>query len=201
MSSGALRYAGSRKNLTGSALGLVGLGLTFTGLAGAYWPFVVAGLYGAGALLAPPERPPAPVFPAPAEHPDALREDLAALRAHLASAGLPAPARAGLDELTGLFAALLAPGWTAEVLTADPEAMHTLRRAVRQDVPEAVDAYLRTRWWTRVGQGGDGAVRHLDRQVAALRAEAGSLAAAVHEAAARRQEIHTRYLEERGGRG
>jgi hypothetical protein len=46
----------SRKNLTGSACGIAGLALTFTGLAGPYWPVVVAGLYGAGALIAPPER-------------------------------------------------------------------------------------------------------------------------------------------------
>lgn len=43
-----MAYVESRKNLTGSACGIAGLALTFTGLAGAYWPVVIAGLYGAG---------------------------------------------------------------------------------------------------------------------------------------------------------
>ena len=60
-----LRYLESRKNLAGCACGIAGLVLTFTGLAGVYWPVVVAGLYGAGALIAPPERPPLPDFPDP----------------------------------------------------------------------------------------------------------------------------------------
>src|SRR4051794_11217802 len=49
-------YLGSTKNLVGSICGLLGLGLFLTGVAGAYWPFVVAGLYAAGALAAPPEK-------------------------------------------------------------------------------------------------------------------------------------------------
>ncbi len=92
-----LRYLESRKNLTGSACGLVGLALTLTGAAGSLWPVVVAGLYGAGALFAPPERPPAPAFPDAAEQLDALRTDLATLRAYLTEVELP-PAAAGHAE-------------------------------------------------------------------------------------------------------
>jgi hypothetical protein len=51
-----LRYLYSNKNLVGSAGGLVGLGLFFTGVVGELWPLVVAGLYGAGALATPPNR-------------------------------------------------------------------------------------------------------------------------------------------------
>ena len=46
-------YLFSTKNLVGSALGLVGLGLFFTGIVGGLWPIVVIGLYGVGALLTP----------------------------------------------------------------------------------------------------------------------------------------------------
>jgi hypothetical protein len=46
-------YLFSTKNLVGSALGLVGLGLFFTGVVGALWPVVVVGLYLVGALLTP----------------------------------------------------------------------------------------------------------------------------------------------------
>ncbi|PWK88370.1 hypothetical protein C8D88_103566 [Lentzea atacamensis] len=51
-----LRYLASWKNLAGCAGGLIGLVLHFAGLAGSYWILVVIGLYGVGALAAPPER-------------------------------------------------------------------------------------------------------------------------------------------------
>jgi hypothetical protein len=52
-----LRYLYSTKNLVGSAAGLAGLGLYFTGLVGDLWPVVVVGgLYGVGALATPPTR-------------------------------------------------------------------------------------------------------------------------------------------------
>lgn len=49
-----LIYLYSAKNIAGSALALVGLVLFFTGIIGSFiWPFVVAGLYAIGALVAP----------------------------------------------------------------------------------------------------------------------------------------------------
>ncbi|MCX2184973.1 hypothetical protein JAO84_23365 [Streptomyces fradiae] len=188
-----MRYLESRKNLVGCACGLAGLGLTLTGAAGALWPVVVAGLYGAGALIAPPERPPAPAFPEPAEQLDALRTDLATLRAYLAEVELPPAAHGRLTELDTLVGALLEPGWVS-----DPEHVRVLGRAVRQDVPEAVDAFVRTRWWNRVVPGAEPPERHLERQLGALYEEAAAIADALREAEARRQETHTRYLEDRG---
>lgn len=188
-----LRYVESRKNLTGCACGLAGVGLALAGAAGSLWPLVVAGLYGAGALIAPPERPAAPAFPDPAEQLDALRADLATLRGYLAEVELPPAAHGRLTELDTLLGALLEPGWVS-----DPEHLRVLGRAVRQDLPEAVDAFTRSRWWTRAVPGREPPERHLERQLAALHAEAEAIAAAMHEAEARRQEIHTRYLEDRG---
>ncbi|MEU3730558.1 hypothetical protein AB0E81_14235 [Streptomyces sp. NPDC033538] len=203
----AWAYLESRKNLTGSACGLAGVVLTFTGAAGPYWPVVVAGLYGAGALLAPPERPAPPDFPDPAAQLSAqlsaqleeVRGDFGRLRSYLADVELPSAAGGRLTELTGLLAALLEPGWVAEVLAADPEAVHAVSRAVRQDVPEAVDAYVRTRWWTRMTPGQEPPERHLERQLALLHEEAERLTAELRETEARRQESHTRYLEDRSG--
>ncbi|WP_326728646.1 hypothetical protein [Streptomyces phaeochromogenes] len=192
-----LGYLESRKNLTGSACGIVGLALTFAGAAGPYWPVVVAGLYGAGALLAPPERPPLPDFPDPSAQLDELREDYGKLRAYLTDIELPPAAAGHLTELTDLLTALLDPGWVAEVLAQDPEGVHALSRAVRQDIPEAVDTFVRTRWWTRLAPGGEAPERHLERQLSVLHGEAQSLATTLHEAEARRQESHTRYLEDR----
>ena len=194
-----MAYVESRKNLTGSACGIAGLALTFTGLAGAYWPVVIAGLYGAGALIAPPERPPAPDFPDPSSQLETVRADFATRRDYLAEVELPPAAAGRLAELTELLEGLLAPGWVSEALAADPEAIHALSRAVHQDIPESVDTYLRTRWWTRLTPGTEPPERPLEQQLSLLHREAESLAAGLREAEARRQQTHTRYLEDRGG--
>nr|WP_152895215.1 hypothetical protein [Streptomyces adustus] len=187
----------SRKNITGAACGIAGLALTFMGVAGPYWPVVVAGLYGAGALIAPPERPPLPDFPDPSAQLDEVRADFGRLRDYLADVELPPAAAGRLTELTELLTALLDPGWVTELLAQDPEGVHTLSRAVRQDLPEAVDTFVRTRWWTRLAPGQEPPERHLERQLTLLHEEADRLAAGLREAEARRQESHTRYLEDR----
>ena len=194
-----LAYIESRKNLTGGALGVAGLGLTFAGVAGPYWPVVVVGLYGAGALIAPPERVAPPDFPDPSAQLDELRGDFGTLRTYLADIELPPAAAGRLTELTELLAALLEPGWVAEVLAHDPEGVHALSRAVRQDVPEAVDTFVRTRWWTRLTPGTEPPERHLERQLGLLQEELARLASALRDTEARRQESHTRYLEDRSG--
>ncbi|ULR56166.1 hypothetical protein [Streptomyces deccanensis] len=194
-----MAYIESRKNLTGGALGVAGLGLTFAGVAGPYWPVVVVGLYGAGALIAPPERVAPPDFPDPSAQLDELRGDFGTLRTYLADIELPPAAAGRLTELTELLAALLEPGWVAEVLAHDPEGVHALSRAVRQDVPEAVDTFVRTRWWTRLTPGTEPPERHLERQLGLLHEELGRLASALRDTEARRQESHTRYLEDRSG--
>ncbi|MCX4813462.1 hypothetical protein OG601_22970 [Streptomyces sp. NBC_01239] len=192
-----LGYLESRKNLTGSACGLVGLVLTFVGVAGPYWPVVVVGLYGAGALIAPPERPPLPDFPDPSAQLEELRDDFEKLGGYLADVELPPAAAGRLTELNQLLAGLLDPRITHD-LAQDPEGVHILSRAIRQDVPEAVDTFVRTRWWTRLAPGIEPPERHLERQLTVLQEEAQGLAANLREVEARRQESHTRYLEDRG---
>lgn len=187
----------SRKNIAGGACGLVGLALTFTGLAGPYWPVVVAGLYGAGALIAPPERPPLPDFPDLCARLDEVRVDFERLDGYLAQVELPPAAAGRLAELTSLLAALLEPGWVAEILVRDPEGVHTLSRTVRRDLPEAVDGFVRARWWAGRAPRQEPPERHLERQLALLQQEAERLAAALAETEAGRQETHTRYLEDR----
>ncbi|MFG5724353.1 hypothetical protein [Streptomyces murinus] len=192
-----LGYLESRKNLTGAGCGLAGLVLTFTGVAGPYWPVVVAGLYGAGALLAPPERPAPPDFPSPSAQLKEIRADFEKLAGYLADIDLPSAAASALTGLTELLDALLAPGWVAEALARDPEGVHAVSRTVRRDVPEAVDAFVRTRWWTRLAPGAEPPERHLERQLGLLTEEAEQLASALRDAETRRQESHTRYLEDR----
>ncbi|WP_262055956.1 hypothetical protein [Streptomyces sp. STR69] len=192
-----LGYLESRKNLTGSACGLLGLVLTFVGVAGPYWPVVVVGLYGAGALIAPPERPPLPDFPDPSAQLEELRDDFEKLGGYLTGIELPPAATGRLTELNQLLAGLLDPQVTQH-LAQDPEGVHILSRAIRQDVPEAVDTFVRTRWWTRLAPGTEPPERHLERQLTVLQEEAQGLAANLREVEARRQESHTRYLEDRG---
>ncbi|MFI5786831.1 hypothetical protein [Streptomyces sp. NPDC051640] len=194
-------YLESARNLAGGAAALVGLALTFTGFAGPYWPVVVGGLYGAGALLAPPPRPPAPAFEDPSSRLDELRADLVTLRAYLDRVDLPAAATERLTDLTGLLDGLLAPGWASEALADDPEGVHVVARAVRRDVPESVDVYLRTRWWTRLAPGARAPEEELERQVALLHGEAQGLVDGAREAEESRQRSHTKYLEDRGGGG
>jgi hypothetical protein len=50
------RYLYSRKNIVGSLLGLLGLGLFFLNLIGPVWPAVVLGMYLIGALATPSDR-------------------------------------------------------------------------------------------------------------------------------------------------
>ncbi|MFJ6613260.1 hypothetical protein ACIQPT_23600 [Streptomyces sp. NPDC091289] len=192
-------YLESARNLTGSAAALGGLALTFAGFAGAYWPVVVGGLYGAGALLAPPRRPPAPAFEEPSSRLDEVRADLVTLRAYLDRVDLPPGATERLAALTGLLEGLLAPGWVSEALADDPEGVHVVARAVRRDVPESVDTYLRTRWWTRLAPGGRAPEEELERQVVLLHGETQQLVDALREAEELRQRSHTKYLEDRGG--
>ncbi|RRR85570.1 hypothetical protein [Streptomyces sp. RP5T] len=194
------RYLESRKNLAGSACGLAGLALTFAGVAGPYWPVVVAGLYGAGALIAPPERVAPPDFPASSAQLDEVRADFEKLRAFLTDIELSVTAAARLRELTELLSALLDRTWSAQLLAHDPEGVHALSRIVRRDLPEAVDSFARTRWWTRMTPGTQSPELHLEQQLGLMKKDAEHLAAALRDTEARRQETHTRYLEERSDR-
>lgn len=194
----ALAYLESAKNLTGSACAVGGLALTLTGFAGTYWPVVVAGLYGAGALLAPPARPPAPEFPGSSSQLDGLRDDFMTLREYLDRVDLPPASTEQLGSLTELLAGLLAPGWVSQALAQDPEGIHVLARAVHRDLPESVDAFVRTRWWTRMAPGQQDPEEQLGRQLTLLHREVEALVAGLREAEEIRQQTHTRYLEDRG---
>ena len=193
------KYLESRKNITGSVCGLAGVVLTFVGVAGPYWPAVVAGLYGAGALIAPPERPPVPDFPNPSAQLDELRADFDKLRAYLTDIDLSVTAAARLRELTELLSALLDRGWVAELLAHDPESVHSLSRVIRRDLPEAVDSFVRTRWWTRMTPGTESPELHLEQQLSFMKKDAEHLAAGLRATESHRQETHTRYLENRSG--
>ncbi|MBD0694901.1 hypothetical protein [Streptomyces sp. CBMA123] len=178
-----LRYLESTRNLVGCGGGAIGLGLHFAGLGGSWWPGVVAGLYGAGALLTPdpppepepepkpgtrtgtgagtgapgqPEQPKPEPEPKPEPAPKRPDPDLAALAAYLGT--VPLPASAGVDAL---LAALreAGPGPAAEAI-------------VRHRLPVAVDGYLRARTWLPwAGPDAPDPAAELGREVKQLSAE------------------------------
>ncbi|MFC9326868.1 hypothetical protein [Kitasatospora sp. NPDC057015] len=248
-----LAYLESARNLAGCAGGAVGLVLHFTGVAGPWWPGVVAGLYGVGALLAPGPGPrggsggelsggelsagagagraggpgsasgPAagsvlspeleaelaaalggdPVAgtggsgagPAsgagsgsgtgsgagggrgarPVAGPDAgrgsgrpdataLRTGIAELEAYLADADLPWSA--GVDELLAELARRAGS-------VREEAALRAAERAVGEQLPLAVDGYLRARAWERWAAGAVDPAVTLGREVARIRAALG----------------------------
>ncbi|MFI6346276.1 hypothetical protein [Streptomyces sp. NPDC050560] len=194
-------YLESRKNIAGMAGGVVGLVLALTGAAGALWPLAVAGLYAAGALIAPPERPPAPGFTDPAEQLDALRADFETLYEYLGSVDLPDAPTRELTALTDVLAALLERGWVAEALADDPEGLHKVARAIRGDIPEAVDAYVRTRWWDRLGPGTQSPERALSHHLSLIHQDVRKVGEALAEEQRRRQDIIGIDLESRREQG
>ncbi|MGW3229580.1 hypothetical protein [Kitasatospora sp. NPDC001095] len=183
-----LRYLESARNLVGCAGGAVGLGLHFAGLGGAWWPGVVAGLYGVGALLTPgpgprpgpgpdpgaPELPgarvpgleePRPPAPEPEPKPKPTPE--------------PEPAPAPDPELVALAAYLdtvpLPPSARVDALLAALRAAGpgpVAERIVRHRLPVAVAGYLRARTWQPwAGPGDPDPAVQLGREVDRLTAE------------------------------
>ncbi|MFD5825927.1 hypothetical protein [Lentzea sp. NPDC060358] len=184
-----LRHLGSWKNLAGCTGGLIGLALHFTGLAGSYWVAVVAGLYGVGALAAPPER--ITLVTAPEEEAGELRRELDALVARVRALRVPDEAVPRLDEIAEVLRGVLD---RPRELRADPDALHAVTRLVGTDLPLSVQTYLNLPWWYAATRG-SGA--ELVRQLDLLHADAVRAAERFHSADARRQADHTRYLEDR----
>ncbi|MER5640859.1 hypothetical protein ABT095_28405 [Kitasatospora sp. NPDC002227] len=135
----ALRYLESTKNLVGCGLGAGGLVLHLAGLGGPWWPALVAGLYAAGALLAPGRTPPD----------DPWRRELDAFAARAAEAGVPASVglRAFLDTI--------APG---------PAGEHLLHR----QLPLALAGFVRARTWESLDPQGTDPAEEFKEQLERL---------------------------------
>jgi hypothetical protein len=193
------RYLGSTKNIVGSACGLLGLILHLFGLAGSYWLLVVAGLYAAGALAAPPDKVALAVEDASTEA-GRLRRDLDELVARVREHRhrVPAEALVVLDSIASRLRDLLA---RTDALTAAPDRLYEIGHAVRTDLPASFETYLNLPGWFATGRGpgtrrtaADELVAQLDLIAAALTATAERM----YEGDAQRLRGHTNYLEERG---
>jgi hypothetical protein len=189
-------YFWSAKNLAGCAGGVVGLVLHFLGVAGSYWPVVVAGLYAAGALLAPPEKKVSLVIDDTVAETGRLRADLDGLVARVREHRLPPEAAGRLEEITSMLAGVLD---RADLLTASPDALYEITRAIRTDLPTSFEAYLNLpRWYAArrvVGQSTPS--DELVDQLGLIAVSVSKTAGDVYAADAQRMRDHTTYLRDR----
>jgi len=187
------RYLGSTRNIVGCLGGLLGLGLYFAGLAGPFWPTVVAALYAAGALLAPPDR--VVLVTDPTEEASRLRRDLDALVARVAHSRVPLGVEPRLERVADVLRGLLD---RPRELRADPDALHTATRVIGTDLPLSVQNFLNLPWWYVAAKKSDA---ELLRQLDLIEADVVRTAERFHDADAQRQADHTRYLEDRDREG
>lgn len=192
------RYLGSTRNLIGCLGGLLGVLLHLAGVVGSYWLLVVAALYAAGALIAPPER--VRLVPTdPTTEATRLRADLGTLLAQVDSqAGrMPDPAVERVRRIGTVLTDML--GRPAE-LAADPDTLHGIIRLARTDLPLSVQTYLNLPHWftlTRKVSGHATPAEELLTQLTLLESEADTLAAAFYSTDLKHQSDHTRYLRDR----
>jgi hypothetical protein len=145
------RYLGSTRNLVGCAGGLIGVLLYVVGVAGAYWPIVVAGLYVAGALIAAAER--VRLVPAdPTAAAGALRADLNTLLDKVTEHGGRMPG-GSVEKVRRIGEVLDAILHRPAELAANPEVLHGVTRLARVDLPLSVQTYLNLPRWFAIGRG------------------------------------------------
>jgi hypothetical protein len=193
-----LTYLGSAKNIAGCVLALVGVVLTFAGVAGPYWPVVVAGLYGVGALLAPPDRVHLVISHAEVETRQ-LRADLDALAAKVTEPRFPADVVAKVADLAGILRDVLA---RAEALTASPDQLHVVSQAIRDYLPTSLEAYAnlpRAYALTRRAERQRSAHDELLAQLALLETGLGRIADAVYRGDEQALADQGRFLRDRFG--
>jgi hypothetical protein len=190
-------YFTSTKNLAGCAGGLAGLGLYFAGVAGPYWPLVVGGLYAAAALIAPPEKVSLVIDDTVAET-GRLRTDLDGLLTRVRKHRLPPEAAERLDEIAGMLTDVLE---RSDLLTASPDALYEISRAIRTDLPTSLEAYLNLpRWYAaRRVVGHDTASDELVTQLGLIATSVAKTAGDVYATESQRMRDHTRYLRDREG--
>lgn len=187
------RYLGSTKNLVGCVGGIVGLALFFTGISGPYWPLVVVGLYAVGALLAPPDKKVSLVIDDTATETDRLRADLEGLVTRVRSLGPPQEAMTRLEEIATMLRDVLG---RADLLSASPDALYEVSRAIRTDLPTSFETYLNLPRWYALRHGGE-ASAELVTQLGLIAESVAKTAEEVYGTEAQRMRDHTAYLRDR----
>jgi hypothetical protein len=199
MSDRVLGYLGSTRNILGCVFALLGAVVVFLGLAGRFWPVVVVGLYGAGALIAPPDRVRLTISHAEVETRH-LRADLDALLKKVQDAQrFPADVLAKVTELAEVLRAILT---RAETLTSSPDHLHVVSQAIRDYLPSSLEAYAnlpRTYALSRRAERQRSAHEELLAQLDLLGSELGKIADAVYQGDEQALRDQGRFLRDRFG--
>ncbi|MGW4472518.1 hypothetical protein ACWENQ_22855 [Nonomuraea sp. NPDC004354] len=193
-----LAYAGSTKNIAGCALALIGVVLVFLGVAGAYWPVVVAGLYGVGALLAPADRVKLTISHAEVESRQ-LFADLDTLLAKVGRNRFPDDVATEVAELAEVLRDILR---RADALTSSPDHLHIVSQTIRDYLPSSLEAYAnlpRSYALTRRGERQRSAHEELLAQLDLLDAQLRKVAESVYRGDEQALRDQGRFLEDRFG--
>jgi len=127
-------------NIVGSVLGLAGLALFFAGIIGPGWPYIVAGLYALGGVLAWQVAPAEAHLEIARElHAGALLAELDQLVGQVAKR-LPKEALALLQALRDTLGELLPRLADSPVFSNE---VHSVEKTVRDYLPATLENYLR----------------------------------------------------------
>jgi hypothetical protein len=192
-----LRYLYSGKNIVGSTLALFGLLLFFTGvITSLFWPFVVAAMYGIGALLAP--GPPRVALTGTSFDPESIRHSLNrqldTARGKLSPA-LAAKLQSIADTIMGIL-----PHYS-EFPPGSPD-LFVVGRTATDYLPSALQAYLNLpRAYATLHKmpNGKTADEVLNDQLTLIATKMNEVADAVHQKDSDALLANGRFLEEKFG--
>ena len=192
-----LRYLYSGKNIVGSTLALFGLVLFFTHVITVFfWPFVVAAMYGIGALVAP--GPPHVALEGTSFDPDSIRRSLQR-QLSIANGKLSPLLQVKLQEIADTIMGIL-PHY-AEFPPGSPD-LFVVGRTATDYLPSALQAYLNLpRAYATLHKmpNGKTADQVLDDQLTLLASKMDEVADAVHKKDSDALLANGRFLEEKFG--
>ena len=192
-----LRYLYSGKNILGSTLALFGLLLFFTHvITVAFWPFVVAAMYGIGAILAP--GPPHVSVTGTSFDPDGIRRSLQH-QLSIAGGKLPPAEWAKLQQISDTIMGIL-PHY-ADFPPGSPD-LFVVGRTATDYLPSALQAYLNLpRAYATLHKMANGktADQVLGDQLTLLASKMDDVAEAVHKKDSDALLANGRFLEEKFG--
>jgi len=192
-----LRYLYSSKNIVGSTLALFGLLLFFTGvITSFFWPFVVAAMYGIGALLAP--GPPQVAMSGTSFDPEGIRRSLDR-QLDTARGKLSAPLTAKLQGIADTIIGIL-PHY-ADFPPGSPD-LFVVGRTATDYLPSALQAYLNLpRAYATLHKmpNGKTADEVLSDQLTLIATKMNEVADAVHKKDSDALLANGRFLEEKFG--
>lgn len=193
-----LIYLYSAKNIAGSALALVGLGLFFAGIIGSFvWPFVVVALYGVGALVAP--GPSSYDLTSTSFDPNDVRQALSR-QMNAIRGKVPPEIEAKVQSINDTILSLL-PHY-GEFPAGSPD-LFVVGRTATDYLPRALQSYInlpRAYATTHPVAGGKTSQQVLSEQLDLLGSKMNEVADAVHKKDSDALLANGRFLEEKFGK-